>query len=1222
MDIIYARKACFTKLISGLFIIFFLLFIPFRLWSQTAVPQPCEGNIQSWIARWTITSFTGPDLITEMMFDGSKTIKNITTRSPWEFNVNFGIVRNLSGIKIYNGSDLYSPHKYEIWVRKNDTTQFYRLKTVDSLEYKAGAFEHLIDFNGYYEAKYVKIIFKDSYSSAISYSTNHLSLWEVNFLQCGVDPLIAKQIAPGVVIAPSLSCADAISKDIYGVINTYFPGQDTVIKGASTVNVDMNHVRGAAHTLVSGDRVLIIQMQNTEISDTNSMAFGDGIDNDLIASGWKNVHNTGEYEFAIVGSVSNNTIQLTQPLQKSYSASGVFQVIYSPVYDNVTLTDSINAYKWDGYCGGIVTFDARKLNLNGQKIDVSSQGFRKGKKNSKAIRVQYFWKYYCTDNGFSCGEMGEGIAGSPRGSYLTDSRKLYAIENSALNSGGSFGRGAPGNAGGGGIDHNSGGGGGANIGSGGQGGASVGRRPNNGDMTLYWDAPSPDGGPEGASGYYPNGGMGGTGSGRPDPFRIWMGGAGGGGHQDDNAATGGSNGGGIILATARVVIGSGNFIANGDNAENTLLTNGLTGGDGAGGGGAGGTIVFGFNDQTTATINYSAKGGNGGSVTHPVTHGPGGGGGGGAIIFSAPPINGIIDTTGGMNGVHIASQSQWGSHKGQDGKTMVAKNLSALFTYSCDHGDAPLSFLDAAHQIKYESPSLNLAGDAEQMALNQPPHDRDALGDDKTGTSDEDGVEQPFDSTMSTAQSTFKVNVFVNNPKDTTVFVCGWIDFNGNGLFDETEKTFITGILKGQKELKWINIPSDITGGETYARFRISSSIKALESTGVAPDGEVEDYPIHINGIPQARPDTTCTHAGLSVDIHVVVNDSIQGDKRGYITILTPPANGVAIPNDNNTPNDKTDDFFKYTPFSGFQGVDTFTYELWNAIGNSAKAKVTVTVKEPITVDFKANPNEGCTPLTVSFTNQSSDQTASFTWDFGDNSPTRQDINPVHVFTTGDTTSVYNIHLRMNTGCGIIDTTKSITVHFLPLAMITEKSDEEKPEVVVFEDTSIGSVSRIWKQEGRTLPDTEKKISLSFEHAGDYSIGLTISDVFGCSDDTVLEHHTVFRELYVPNSFMPNSPDPLVNKFIPIGYGLKDYSLMIFDLWGNLIWSTTGIENKMPRDKWDGTKNGKPLPNDTYIWRINAVFENGKVWKGMLKYQNGMLIPGTYRTQGTVTIIR
>ena len=1122
MNVSFSKQACFKHSLFGLFITFLLLIIPTNVSSQV-LAIPCSNN-QSWIARWTITSIIGPGAITEKDFDGSKTMKDIKSPGQWEFNINFGIVRKLSGIKIYSASELYTPHAYEIWVKKDDITPF-TLANSGSLQYKPGAFEHLLDFNGYFEAKYVKIIFKDSYITATTYSTSELRLWEINFLQCGVDPMTAKTLPQIDAPIPALSCAEGVSGNIQGIINTYYPGLSDASKGSSSLSVDVSKAKGANHALIAGDRVLIIQMQNTLICDSNSMAYGDGIDYDLIASGWTDVRNTGEYEFAIVESFSGNTIQLTQPLQKKYIANGVFQVIYSPVYDNVTLTGTVKAEYWDGYCGGIVTFDAKTLNLNNQIIDVSSQGFRKGKKNSNPPYNLYYWKFYATDNDWSCGEKGEGIAGAPKGSYAMNSRRLYITENSLLNRGGSFGRGAPGNAGGGGIGHNSGGGGGANIGSGGQGGASVGQGLQNGDMTYYWDAISPDGQPEGAKGYYPNGGMGGTGTGRPDPFRIWMGGAGAGGHQDNGAATGGSNGGGIILATARVVKGTGYFYADGVDAENTLTTNGLTGGDGAGGGGAGGTIVFGFDDPTDAKITFSVKGGKGGSVSHPVPHGPGGGGGGGAIIVSDSTANMKFIYSGGQNGVHTASQSPWGAYKGQNGQIKITNKLSALYTYSCDHGDAPRSYLDAAHLVKTDGPSLNKPGDTEPMALNLPPHEFDALGDDLNGNvdSDEDGVVLPFDTTFSTSQSNFKVNVIVNNPLNQNVYVCSWIDFNSNGRFDEGEKTYISGILNGVNELKWNNIPSDITGGETYARFRISTDPIALQPTGVAPDGEVEDYTIHINGIPQALPDDTCTHAGRSVNIQVVKNDNIQGDKSGYLTIKTNPVNGTAVIHNNNTPNDKTDDFITYTPNPGYQGPDTLTYEIWNAIGNSSKAMVTVTVKEPIDVDFKANPDEGCTPLDVSFSNLSTDKTAKFTWDFGDSTQTSQDIDPTHTFPTKDSTTVYYVKLTMNTGCGIIDTTKQITVHPLPFAIMTEKSDFEKPETVIFNDVSTNTNDRTWTlPDGRTIRG-DKQISVSFDSAGTHPITLRVFNEFGCPDDTVFIHTTVFRGLYVPNAFMPES---------------------------------------------------------------------------------------------------
>jgi hypothetical protein len=514
-------------------------------------------------------------------------------------------------LKIYTPSIINAPGSYEVFVRE-DKTQPY-VSVLKGIVNPISGKDFLIDFVGkFYRAINVRIVFYDAWTNANTRSSiTPLNIYEMNFFQCGVDPLIETPVPQTIVPVPTLSCADEISGDIHGIINTYYPGIANSSAGSKSVNVDISNPKGFTHTLIPGDRVLIIQMQNALISETNSMAYGDGKDFDLIASGWLDVQNTGEYEFGIVESISGNVINLTQPLQKSYSADGVFQVIYSPVYDNVNLTGMITAEPWNGYCGGIVTFDAKTLNLNNQTIDVSGLGFRKGKKNSNFDQtpLTYYWGMYCTDADLFFGEKGEGVAGAPRGSYLSSSKRLYSITNLQKTSGGSYGRGAPGNAGGGGNDHNSGGGGGANIGSGGQGGASYGATYNDplhpipGDMTNYWNNITPPVFTQNGKGFFPNGGMGGKGCVTPDPFRIWMGGAGGGGHQNNNAASGGANGGGIILITARNVKNKGSFYANGENAAPTINTNGLAGNDGAGGGGAGGTIVFGF-DQSTDPINY------------------------------------------------------------------------------------------------------------------------------------------------------------------------------------------------------------------------------------------------------------------------------------------------------------------------------------------------------------------------------------------------------------------------------------------------------------------------------------------------------------------------------------------------------------------------------------------------------------------------------------------
>jgi PKD repeat protein len=1198
-----------------------LLFaLPCNLWAQTTCTE------QSWIARWTIPTiidFKTSTNVVSLVSDGNRATNFISaTGSPWIFEVDFGLVRKLTGLRIYIPTGTNSPRSYEILVRSDNTSPYVSV-TKGIIPFYSTAVDYLIDFGGnVYNAKNLSIVFTDAWASNRTPTSTTLSISEINFFQCGVDPLIAKPIPSAIVPAPALSCAEGVSGNITGVINAYYPGQADATKGNTTIDVNASKAKGASHALAPGDRVLIIQMQNTLISEANSMAYGDGIDNDLIASGWLNVQNTGEYEFGIVESFSGNTIHLTQPLQKSYSIGGVFQVVYSPVYDNVTITGTILSSPWDGYCGGIITFDAKTLNLNNQTINVSGQGFRGGKMNSnlETPNIQYFFNTYSTDNNLLFGEKGEGIAGAPTGTYSASASRFYSLASNQ--NGGSYARGAPGNAGGGGNDHNSGGGGGANIGSGGQGGASWGSISSS-DMTAYWNTVLYDGYyiKSGDKGFVPDGGMGGTGCGTPDPFRIWMGGAGGGGHQNNYAATGGANGGGIILTTARKVTGTGFFLADGESAANTLfnvIVSGRTvfGNDGAGGGGAGGTIVFGFSDHTGANITYSATGGTGGGVTaSDAPHGPGGGGGGGAIIVSNP--TGSINVNGGMNGTYLKTGGSWGANRGQDGFTIKSDKLEALYTYSCDHGDAPTSFIDAAHQLKPDAPFLGLVqGDSEPLALNQPPHDKDAKGDDLNGMADEDGV-MPFDTTLSTGQSSYKVTVFVSNPINAPVILSGWIDYNGNGKFDDNERVSLSGVYNGLTDLVWNSFPSDITGGDSYARFRISTGNEALKPTGVAPDGEVEDYTIHINGIPSAVPDDTCTHQDRPVNILVVKNDHIQGDKRGKITLLSTPPNGTAVTNSNGTLDDKTDDFITYTPNTGFQGIDTLSYELWNGIGNKAKAKVTITVKEPITVDFNAIPDEGCTPLTVDFKNLSTDPNANYTWTFGDSTLSVTGFETSHTFTTKETTSVYTVKLVMNTGCGIIETTKQVTVHPLPHAVILEKSDDEKPETVVFSDISSNIANRTWSIDG-LIVGTTPQITAKFDSVGIHIITLRVFNAYGCSDDTVYRHTTVFRGLYVPNAFIPESTDLMVNTFKPVGWGLKEYTLMIFDLWGNLIWSDSQLnKNGQPLIGWDGKdKYGKPLPTDAYIWRIKAVLEGNKPWKGM-KMPNGI-----YRKEGTVTIIR
>jgi gliding motility-associated-like protein len=58
-----------------------------------------------------------------------------------------------------------------------------------------------------------------------------------------------------------------------------------------------------------------------------------------------------------------------------------------------------------------------------------------------------------------------------------------------------------------------------------------------------------------------------------------------------------------------------------------------------------------------------------------------------------------------------------------------------------------------------------------------------------------------------------------------------------------------------------------------------------------------------------------------------------------------------------------------------------------------------------------------------------------------------------------------------------------------------------------------------------------------------------------------------------------------------------DYELMIFNRWGEMIWSTNLLEKG-----WNGTKNdAEILQEDVYVWKLNvrdAVTNEKRTYKG------------------------
>jgi hypothetical protein len=118
-----------------------------------------------------------------------------------------------------------------------------------------------------------------------------------------------------------------------------------------------------------------------------------------------------------------------------------------------------------------------------------------------------------------------------------------------------------------------------------------------------------------------------------------------------------------------------------------------------------------------------------------------------------------------------------------------------------------------------------------------------ADGDDTDGNDDENGVVVPG----LIAGTTVSGQIMVNGGGG---YVDGWIDFNGNGVWEEPGERVIGAVFQDGIHPLQIQVPAGSVPGMTFARFRINS-VTALTPGGLARDGEVEDYPVFVRPPPQ-----------------------------------------------------------------------------------------------------------------------------------------------------------------------------------------------------------------------------------------------------------------------------------------------------------------------------------------------------------------------------------
>ncbi|MFT5158279.1 MAG: gliding motility-associated-like protein, partial [Bacteroidia bacterium] len=139
------------------------------------------------------------------------------------------------------------------------------------------------------------------------------------------------------------------------------------------------------------------------------------------------------------------------------------------------------------------------------------------------------------------------------------------------------------------------------------------------------------------------------------------------------------------------------------------------------------------------------------------------------------------------------------------------------------------------------------------------------------------------------------------------------------------------------------------------------------------------------------------------------------------------------------------------------------------------------------------------------------------------------------------------------------------------------------------------------------VDDTSTQINPVFFYPADtgtYMVTLRVTTNYGCTDE--FSYPVIIGPdilVFIPNAFSPDVGGPTENEGFRavVNNGVKDYHMIIFNRWGEVMYETTD-----PNAKWDGTFNGIKVQQDVYAYYLKVSGWNNK----------------EYTFSGTITLLR
>lgn len=274
---------------------------------------------------------------------------------------------------------------------------------------------------------------------------------------------------------------------------------------------------------------------------------------------------------------------------------------------------------------------------------------------------------------------------------------------------------------------------------------------------------------------------------------------------------------------------------------------------------------------------------------------------------------------------------------------------------------------------------------------------------------------------------------------------------------------------------------------------------------------------------------------------------------------------------------------------------ETYNITIQDQCNNQANSFITLYNYNSPQVSIIPDVLKGCSPLKVKFNGSTNCNNCTYTWDFDETNQNNLSFNnnPVHIFEDAGTYSITST-VSDNNGCtSSVFIPNMITVYPTPEARFVadpEVANIIEP-VIYFKNQSDGASFYTWDFGDGKYSSSEDSDHL-YNQIGNYTVELVAISEFSCRD-TVSDYVTIedIFTFYAPTAFSPDN-DGLNDYFKIKGHGIQldDFTLYIYDRWGEVIFQTNDIY-----EGWDGTvyKSNNIVQNGTYTWLAIVYDYNG-----------------------------